>query len=172
MDKENFNYENDLAIDPHALDDEWLLHPNLYMKYSEALAQAQKSRDKIKEKLDVTRAQVDRDIRKKPDDYGISKITETVVAGAILMEARFTEVQDLLTDANLEVNLLQAAVRSFDHRKKALENLVTLYMASYFAGPKEPRDLPSGKRMVDRARDKASEKQREGINRRRRTRKQ
>ena len=163
-----FNYENDLAIDPHALDEEWLRHPGFYMKYAEELANAQKARDKAKERLDVIRAEIDTDIRTNPDKYSIAKITEAVVTNTILLQDDYQQMIEDLSDKNYEVNILQAAVRAFDHRKKALENLVQLHIASYFAGPKEPRNLPPGKRMADRAQEKASQKQRETINRKRR----
>lgn len=160
-----FDYEQDLGIDPNELDEEVLKQPIFYFQYAEELANAQKARDKAKERLDVTRAEIDTDIRTNSDKYDIAKITEAVVTNTILLQDDYQQMIEDLSDKNYEVNILQAAVRAFDHRKKALENLVQLHIASYFAGPKEPRNLPPGKRMADRIQEKASQKQREAINR-------
>jgi len=162
------NYEQDLAIDPHELDECWLKHPALYMQYSRELADAQRTSTKAKEKLDVVRAEVDKDIRTNPDKFNLQKVTEGIVSATIALDERYREAQSDLNEKIYEVNILQGAVRAFDHRKKALENMVQLLMMEYFAGPKEPRNLPPGKRMADKAAAKATDSQREGLNRRRR----
>lgn len=167
MTEKEFNYEEDLAIDPAILDEEWLRHPQLFMQYSEELANAIEERDYAKDRLDVKKAELDADIRKDPDEYGISKVTEAVVAGTVAIEIAEATETDEFRAANKRVALLQGAVRAFEHRKKALENLVQLNIAGFFAGPKEPRDLPPGKRMRDIAEDNAGRKQRQKINRKR-----
>jgi len=161
---EGTEYEKDLGIDPFALDEEWLRQPGLFMRYCEATAEAGKVRDKAKEKVGVVRAELDREIRKDPAKYGLEKMTETMVAGAILLQARYTEVADALIEADFKFNILQSAVRAFDHKRSALENEVKLWLGNYFSGPKEPRDIPSGKRIVDMARDRMAERQRDAIN--------
>ncbi len=71
---------------------------------------------------------------------------------------------DELIHANYELNMLQSAVRALDHKRSALENEVKLWLGNYFSGPKEPRDIPGGKRIVDIARDKVSSRMREEMN--------
>lgn len=161
------DYEQDLAIDPHNLAEEWLRHPMLYMKYSEELAEAGKRRDKAKETLDIGKAQLDSSIRKDPDAYNVPKVTETAVSNAILISEGYQRLSEEYNETVWEVNILSAAVRAFEQRKKALESLVQLYIAQYFAGPKEPQNLPEGKRMVDIARGERSDKQRESLQRKR-----
>jgi len=170
----DYNYMEDLAIDPQNLAEEWLGQPGLYMRYAEALADAQKMRDKAKERLDVAKADLDGKIRRTPEAFGLSKITETIVSSTIslLLDEGYEEYNGLpskLLESNYEVNLLQAAVKAFDHRKKALENLVMLYVAKWFAGPKEPQYLEPGKRIIDIGRDEQTQKQRKKINQRRRS---
>ncbi len=46
-----FNYEDDLRIDPHALDIEWIEQPNLYMRYAEKLAHAERVSKRLDEKI-------------------------------------------------------------------------------------------------------------------------
>ena len=57
MEKE-FDYKQDLAIDPSELDEECLLQASLYMKYGEKLANAKKARDLAHEKVKVTRSRL------------------------------------------------------------------------------------------------------------------
>lgn len=159
-------YEKDLGIDPYALDEEWLRQPGLYMRYSEAVAEAQRVRDQAKEKIDVEKAVLDQAIRKDPGKYGLERLTETVVAGAILLQPSYKQAVDAYIDVNYRFNILQSAVRAFDHKRAALENEVKLWLGSYFSGPKAPRDIPGGKRIVDMARDNVSNRAREEVDRR------
>jgi hypothetical protein len=123
-----------------------------YMRWAEKLATARRELDRIKDNVDTFRAVLAHDIRKNPDKYGIDKITVDAVKDAVLMatdetadaETYANAKQDLI-DAQHDVEILQAAVRAMDHRKTALENLVRLHGAQYFAGPSVPRDL--GKEM-------------------------
>jgi len=158
-------YEQDLAIDPYCLDEEWLRQPGLYMKYSSMAADAQKRRDQLKERLEVIKAELDKKIRLTPSNYVTAeKVTETSIAFAILLQPEYKEAANDLTESNYELNMLQSAVRALDHKRSALENEVKLWLGSYFSGPKEPRDIPGGKRIVDIARDKVSSRMREEMN--------
>jgi len=157
-------YERDLAIDPLSLDEDFLVQPGLYMKYSVMAADADKCKNQAKEKLDVVKAELDRAIRKEPSQFGLEKITESVVASTIILQPEYKEASDELIEASYQYSILQAAVRAFDHRKSALENEVKLWLGTYFAGPKEPRDIPGGKRIIDVARDKVSSRARNEMN--------
>jgi hypothetical protein len=69
-----------------------------------------------------------------------------------------------LIEAAYQLNIIQSAVRAFDHRKAALENEVKLWLGAYYSGPKEPRDIPGGKRVVDIARDRVASRVRNEMN--------
>ena len=162
---EEKEFEKDLGIDPYCLDEDWLHQPGLYMKYSSMAADAQKRRDQLKERLEVIKAELDKKIRLAPSDYvTVEKVTETSIASTILVQPEYRIATDELIQANYELNMLQSAVRALDHKRSALENEVKLWLGSYFSGPKEPRDIPGGKRVVDIARDKVSSRMREEMN--------
>ena len=135
------DYEKEIRIDETALDVEWLEQPRLFMKYAQHLAEMRKRLDAAKEQLDLVRAELDKDIRMNPDKYEISKITETVVSNTIITQPEYREANKEMIDAKFEVDIAMAAVRAFDQRKDALENLVKLHGQQYFAGPKVPRDI-------------------------------
>jgi Recombination, repair and ssDNA binding protein UvsY len=125
-------FEEDLYIDPTALDIEWLSQPNTFLKYTEKLAKAGREKDRCDQAVKVAQAR----IRKKLNDAG-GKVTES----AIEEELRSTPEWNNYLDAKYEENLLDGAVKAFYQRKEALENLVRLQGQNYFAVPKEPRNL-------------------------------
>ena len=135
------NYEKDITIDPDALDVEWLSQPRLMLRYAQHLAKVRQRLDEAKQALDIAKAEADKDIRTNPGDYDIEKITEAVVANAILTEKRYKRAYTEYLETKYEVDMAQGAVNAFEHRKAALENLVKLYGMQWFAGPKMPRDL-------------------------------
>lgn len=135
------DFENDLKIEPMALDVEWLEQASLFMKYSREAIKQRSILDRKKIELDVVKAELDTAIRTNPEKYGISKITEAAISNTILQDARFKVVQEELLGLHHDLEILEAAVQAFNQRKVALENLVKLCGQQYFAGPREPRDL-------------------------------
>lgn len=144
------DYEQDIRIDADALDLEWLDQPRLMLRYSKELAKAEREQNRLKEKLAVTEAQLDRDVRLTPGDYipmdpktGTPKfkITEAVVRGCVIQDDDYKEVHEELIQAQFEVKVLKGAVDAIQQRKDALQDLVRLHGQNYFAGPKVPRDL-------------------------------
>ncbi len=155
------SYEHDLAIDPDTLDEDWLAQPGLYMRYAQAHAQAIRERDQVWERLKVRRSQL------------IKEAKENGASNAVLQEAYYRDHQDHkdlkqgLIDTDYQVNILQGVVVAFAHRKQALENEVKLWLGQYYAGPKEPRELTGGKRIIDMkmaATSRESRKQRTALN--------
>ena len=155
MNKEN-NYEKDISIDNTALDIEWLNQASLMMKYVKIAAQTRMEMTRAKENVDIVKAQLDTKIRANPELYGASKVTEPVVYNTILLQEEYTKANTRYLQASFEADMASGAVRAFDQKKSALENLVRLFNSSYFAGPSVPRDLnqeweaKEKQKMVDR----------------------
>lgn len=135
------NYSKDIEIDETALDVEWLEQPLLMAKYCRHMAEARLGMDLAKEALEVERATLDKEIRSDPEAFEISKLTEATVQNAIVTGQSYQSKMKKYITAKYEYEIAQAAVRSVEHRKSALENLVRLHAASYFAGPSVPRNL-------------------------------
>ncbi len=134
-------YEDDIGIDQSGLDVEWLGQPGLMLKYGRSAAHAGRAADLAKERVEIVIAELDKDIRNKPGDYGVSKITESVVDNTIKMQPAYLSANGEYIEAKYEFELSKYAVRAFDARKLALENLVRLHGQQYFAGPQVPRDI-------------------------------
>ena len=163
--------EMDLKIDLNALHEEWLKQPGLFMKYSNLAAEAARTRDQLKERIDVVRAECDNIIRENPANFncpvdkgGAFKPTEAWISATIQRQPTFQQASEEYHSANYVANLLKGAITAFDHRKKALEMEVVLWQAGYWSTPYEG----STKNVEKQAVGVASDKQREGLTRRKR----
>ncbi len=139
-------------IDTNKLDEEWVNQPRKYFKYSELLTDAKEVVERCKARLEVagdelktTKAKLSLRIRKKPKKYfgDNSKPTEAAIDNRIRVHSLFAKAkakiykltEDLIT-ANTKVSTYYSAVHTLDHRKAALERLVSLFGQNYFSTPK------------------------------------
>lgn len=159
-------YEQDLSIDQARLDKEWLEQPRKFYQYAEALADARYGLDKAKENLDVVKANLDNKIRKDPNAFGLDgKVTEGAISGAIVLHADYTEAKNLVLEASHTVEVLTGAVRAFDQRKSALENLVRLHGQQYFAVPAAENLPPEAREHMQQVeRQDSTQRQRRRMN--------
>lgn len=135
------DYEKDMQIDEMALDVEWLEQPQLMIKYARVSVELNEEAEKTKQRRDIVRAELDKDIRLDPGMFGIEKITETVVANTILSHGKYQRAEDEYIKTQSEAAMAKLAIQAVQQRKSALENLVQLFGLQYFAGPKIPRNL-------------------------------
>ena len=134
----------EIEIDPNMLDAEWLDQPVRMLEATEAVAIAKETLAMRKLKRDVLKAETLMNIKACPSDYGLSsKPTVGDINAAVDIDENVVKINKKVIKAESEVALLSAAVTSLDHRKKALENLVTLHGQSYFAGPSVPHKVAS-----------------------------
>ncbi len=139
--KNEINYLADITIDQNALDLEWLDQPSLAFKYAEHASEMRRIVDVAKEDLDLVCAELDREIRKNPNDFEIEKVTETLVSNTIKMQEQYKEANNKYIEANYEYRVAMAAVEAINQKKASLENLVKLNGQAYFASPSVPRDI-------------------------------
>tara|TARA_R110002020_G_scaffold12409_5_gene45483 strand:+ start:3874 stop:4326 length:453 start_codon:yes stop_codon:yes gene_type:complete len=125
-----------LDMDPNCLDEMWLEQPRLYHKYAKKLATAKQKLEEDKAELELCKAELDRDIRSNPSEFSLEKITENVVANTIITQEKFRALQAQMLDTKHQVDVLGVAVTTLDHRKRALENLVSLHGQDYFSSPR------------------------------------
>jgi len=156
-------YENDIAIDPDLLEEEWLHQPALYLKYSELKRKAIEDQRDYKEKLELWRAQTSLNIRSDPSEYGLMKATNDSVNETILClmsekDNNGFKTQAEYNEATYRLDVFSNVLRALDHKKKALEMLVQLHVSNWFSGPKEPKEIPPGKRFADKKAEKTDKK--------------
>jgi hypothetical protein len=114
---------------------------DLMLKYTKHCADMKKEVDDAKEKLDLLKAEIEMDVRANPDKYNLAKPTEAGIQSTILLQEKYQEQSKKYSQARYEYDVSVGAVRAIDQKKTALENLVKLLAASYFAGPQSPRNL-------------------------------
>jgi hypothetical protein len=91
--------------------------------------------DQAKSEVVVLKAEIDQGVRIQVD-----KVTEPKVAAAVERHPDHIESNNQVRICKHRVDVLKAAVSAIDHRKDALQDLVRLYLANYFAKPQAPSD--------------------------------
>lgn len=125
----------DMIIDRANLDQACIDQADLYLKYAELLADAIEQRDIAKRALEETISDTDQRIRRNPENFGIMKITENAVSSAIVLDKAVQSIQAKLLELDGAVRRLEEVKRALEHRKKSLEILSQLFIASYFSIP-------------------------------------
>jgi hypothetical protein len=138
-----------IEINKMRLDEEWLNQPQQFYTWSKRVADAQLKFDEAKSDLSLTEAELDKEIRDAPQNYGCVKTTDAVVAQTIKLQKPFIAAQKALNRARYELGIAAAAVAGLDQRKRALEKLVDLWTREYYSDP-NPRPQSEGSEEFDR----------------------
>ena len=138
--------------DKNRLDEELVKQPRLYHQYADQLADARRDHEMAESEMKVVEAEVSLLVRRRPDRFGIEKVTEDAVKKTVLLDKRVRQAEKEVILAKHKVDLLSAAVTALDHRKRVLEKLVDLRLADYYA---EPRTREA-REMMERSRERNS----------------
>ena len=142
---------NIFNIDRSSLDDEWAGQPNLFYDHAEELAHAKKDYEQKKAHVDVIRAKTALDIRRDPKPYKIPRLTDKIVEQLVTTDPKVKRAVNVMNEARHRMDILQAAVTALEHRKRALEGLVSLHGQSYFSSPKVKGDRELNETLEKRA---------------------
>lgn len=124
-------------IDRSSLDEEWAGQPELFYTHAEKLAFAKKELEHRRAQVDIAKAKVSLDVRRNPKEYKIDcRLTDKLIEQVVTVDVRVRRATAALQTSQHAVNILQAAVQALDHRKRALEGLVSLHGQGYFAAPR------------------------------------
>lgn len=129
-----------VQIDELNLDKECIRLPGDYLKYAHLAADTKAKVDEIDNRLKVVEAELSRDIRATPADYGLDKVTETAVNLVITAHPRYQKGQAALLEVRHEAKLAEAVVWALEHKKRALTLLVELHGMGYFSNPKVSKE--------------------------------
>lgn len=151
------DYSTDSLIDVNALDIEWVKHPELEERYIDQVARMKRAVIRATENMKLAHERV-KNTRSKLIQYCHSHPEKCVgkkSATGPEAEAYYRTHPDYLVakkrHIKAEIRLLEAEeerdtavdMKDLMHftRSKALEQLVILHNAGYFAGPNSPRDI-------------------------------
>jgi hypothetical protein len=129
-----------LAIDRYALDIECAKHAKTFGEVSKEFIKSVSIRDRMKEQMDLVKAEVDAKVRQNPEEYIYGKGTEAEIAGIVLMSDEYRAAQHEYIQAREDVGVLQVAKDALEHKKTMLELLVKLYTSNYFSVPDLTQD--------------------------------
>lgn len=135
--------------DIFALEEDWKRQPGLYKEEADKLADLRLEYDLKKLRLEEVEAELDYDIRQHPNKYGLDKITEAVVDKAIKRCMEYMRAAKEMLYAKHAVAIQENTVTALEHKKKALEKAVDLWINDYYSTPRarsaEARDVTSRK---------------------------
>jgi len=159
------NFQRDTQIDPDYLDILWVRHPHLYMCYAEANAKANDIVRKKKNDLDLIDSKIDKELRELAEGTK-EKLTVDAIKNKITSDTRHIEALMEYNDALYNSDICASAVKAMEHKKTALQALVQLFAAGYFAGPKVAHDLKKIMNIEEAGQAQEKDRVRENIGRR------
>ena len=150
MDFEDYglDYEKDIKIDENALDLEFLDHANKVVQYAQVFADAKSEERRLHDLVKVTRSDLIDAVNNDPEGTtGKAKPNAADIEAYYRRDAKHKRAKEDLNRAVSEAEIAEMIYKAFSYnRKSALENLVSLHNAQYFAGPREPRNIGNEKK--------------------------
>lgn len=125
-----------VQIDEHNLDKECIRLPSDYLKYASLAVDAKRDVDEMKNRLEVVHAELSKEIRSNPENFGLEKVTETAVASIVLVQPSYQKIVARMHKLKHEADLAQSVVWALEHKKRTLTLLVELFGMGYFSSPK------------------------------------
>lgn len=125
-----------LNPDPTQLDREWVLQPQLMLEFADQLTTKRREHDRQKALNEIADAKLSARIRSNPSKYKLKSVNETVVKNAVMSHPAYEKRVMLLIELKAEVDLFANMVTVIEHRKRALEGLVSLHGQKYFSVPR------------------------------------
>lgn len=138
------DFSRDIAINKYRLDEELVEQPQKFYEWAKAEVMAGEKVATLKDDLEVIKSEVEIRIRKNPTLYDLpDNPKESLIKAAVLVQRKVKKASKRLIKAQRTHGLLKKAEKSFEHRKKSLEGLVSVNMQLHFATPKNVprRDL-------------------------------
>lgn len=136
-------FKDDIKISIYQLDKAAIEQPELYEEWSRQWAEAVFERDKLKENLTIKKAEIDALIRQIPSKFGWAQDkapTEAWIGQQIILNNEIVHLNQLLIEAQYNVNIMASAKESIEHRGKAIGTLTELYKGNYFVAKSRSDD--------------------------------
>lgn len=157
-----------LEINRLRLDEEWQGQAQQFYTWSAKYAEAQQKLDAAKLDLTVHEGELNKEIRKNYKDFGLEKATDDTVKAAISSHTDTIRYSNKVNEARYALNMADAAVQALEHRKRALTQLVELWIREYYSEPHAKPMSEGGKdfkekmgleRIYNRSREREAEKE-------------
>lgn len=126
-------YEEDMAINPLRLDNEWLGQPNLFMKYGVLQSKAKAELAMVHEKLKVTRSRLVKECKTNNP-----KATGPEIEAYYRTHSAHVRLKTEMIECGYDADIMEVAIFALHQRKAALQNMVDLWRGEYFSAPRDP----------------------------------
>lgn len=125
-----------VLINENALDRECIKLPSDYLRFAHLAADKKRDVDELKTRMDLAEAELAAEIRTKPEEFGLEKVTESAIREKILTLPRYQKALARVQAAKHETDLATAVVNALEHKKRTLTLLVDLHGMGYFSDVK------------------------------------
>lgn len=133
--------EDFFTIDMDRLFEKWSTFARDYYRKALELVNARAEWERTKRVRDVVEAELDRNIRLNPGDYGVpTPVRESSIEKAILVHTKYQEANLATANAKHAMDVFQSFVDAMDVLKKGLEVVAYLQQSSFHAEPKARGD--------------------------------
>ena len=129
------DFSEEVKINKFFLDKECERHVSLCDYYTNQQALTKAKLNELQEKLKLVSSELERSFRKKWDEKIDGKQTEGAIRNKIDASEKICELNKNIQEVQRELYILDAAVKTIDHRKGMLDNLVTLWVKGYYSAP-------------------------------------
>lgn len=124
-----------LDIDLSRLEDDCREQSKLLRQWGYKLAKAKRVLNDAEKKLKVTKAEVARAVRSRPEAHGVNSTTIDNVNDAVMVNKEYKAVWDEQIEAQYQVDMIQSMVNALHDRRTELENIVKLHGQMYWSKP-------------------------------------
>jgi hypothetical protein len=143
-------YLDPLGIDLTRLFWEWWRQPKLMEYWCEKQAKAKKGLDDAERDLELVEARLQLEVRRSPEDYGIDKATDKSVEAGVIRHPKYQEARDKINVWKYRVASVGGTVRSLEHKKSGLSDLLTMRLNDMWKEPRTPDMTEDERAQVDR----------------------
>lgn len=123
---------DELTIDKLALDDACTDQSRLYFYWSRKKAVAKDRVNRLKRKASIARSQAQKDVRERPDAYGLHVVSEAAFKAAVEMHELVRKTMREQIEAESDLEDAESMIEALNDRRRMLTLLVDLLKIEYW----------------------------------------
>jgi len=121
-----------LTINQYQLELECMNQAFVYEEIGELTSSYKADAKRAKEHLEYVKASLKADIRKEPDKFSLSKVTDSALDSTVILQEEYKVASTAAIDASELADRLNVLLESAAQRKAMLRDLVSLYTHNYY----------------------------------------
>jgi hypothetical protein len=142
---------SELDIDLQHLEDECKGHSRRVIYWGIKFAKAKRVVRRLKNKIKARRAEIAREIRRRPRNFQVDRATEGVIEDVCYSHQDYRMLQNDLVRAEYEQDVLEAMMKALYERGQDLGHEVKLFLGMYWSKPDTSAKNPGAKRAMEEA---------------------